>query len=72
MKGKWEEVVEIYKKNAELHGAKIIKSRDTALHLAVSDGQDDFVKQLVDTIYEAYSKANNEHRGGGGEKEKAP
>ncbi|KAL7172445.1 hypothetical protein ACSBR2_032022 [Camellia fascicularis] len=64
MKGKWEEVVEIYKKNAEVHGAKITKSGDTALHLAVSDGQDDFVKQLVDTIYEADSKAKDEHGGG--------
>ncbi|KAI7983673.1 Ankyrin repeat-containing protein ITN1 [Camellia lanceoleosa] len=57
MKGKWEEVVEIYKKNAEVHVAKITKSGDTALHLAVSDGQDEFVKQLVDTIYKADSKA---------------
>lgn len=64
MKGKWKEVVDIYKKNAEVHGAKITKSGDTALHLAVSDGQDDFVKQLVDTIYEADSKPKDEHGGG--------
>ncbi|KAI7982646.1 Ankyrin repeat-containing protein ITN1 [Camellia lanceoleosa] len=58
MKGEWKSVLEIYKKNAEVHGAKITKSGDTALHLAVSDGQDQFVKQLVDTIYN--------HGGGGG------
>ncbi|KAL7200748.1 hypothetical protein ACSBR1_032639 [Camellia fascicularis] len=65
MKGEWKEVVEIYKKHAEVHVAKITKSGDTALHLAVSDGQDQFVKQLVDTIYEAAKK--DEHGGGGGE-----
>ncbi|CAL5425188.1 unnamed protein product [Camellia sinensis] len=61
MKGEWKEVVEIYEKNAEVHVAKITKSGDTALHLAVSDGQVQFVKQLVDTIYN--------HDGGGGEGE---
>ncbi|CAL5427609.1 unnamed protein product [Camellia sinensis] len=61
MKGEWKEVVEIYKKNAEVHVAKITKSGDTALHLAVSDGQVQFVKLLVDTIYN--------HDGGGGEGE---
>ncbi|THG16213.1 hypothetical protein TEA_008572 [Camellia sinensis var. sinensis] len=82
MKGQWELVVEIYKKYAEVHRTKISISGDTALHLAVSVGQDKFVKQLVDTIYEA-----DEHGGGGeptaarvarsvqiggGEEEKAP
>ncbi|KAF5930424.1 hypothetical protein HYC85_031297 [Camellia sinensis] len=82
MKGQWELVVEIYKKYAEVHRTKITISGDTALHLAVSVGQDKFVKQLVDTIYEA-----DEHGGGGeptaarvarsvqiggGEEEKAP
>ncbi|KAF5930426.1 hypothetical protein HYC85_031299 [Camellia sinensis] len=61
MKGEWKEVVEIYEKNAEVHVAKITKSGDTALHLAVSDGQVQFVKLLVDIIYN--------HDGGGGEGE---
>ncbi|KAL7172448.1 hypothetical protein ACSBR2_032024 [Camellia fascicularis] len=67
MKAEWKKVVEIYKKYAEVHVAKITKSGDTALHLAVSDGQDQFVKQLVDTIYEAEAAEPN----GGKEASKA-
>ncbi|KAI7983678.1 Serine/threonine-protein phosphatase 6 regulatory ankyrin repeat subunit A [Camellia lanceoleosa] len=66
MEGEWKAVVKTYKKYPEVHVAKITKSGDTALHLAVSDGQDQFVKQLVDTIYEADSKAKKDERGGGG------
>ncbi|KAL7200760.1 hypothetical protein ACSBR1_032649 [Camellia fascicularis] len=72
MKGDWKEVVEIYKKYAEVHVAKITNSGDTALHLAVSYGQDQFVKQLVYTIYDADSKAKKYEHGGGGGGEPAP
>ncbi|KAM1169284.1 hypothetical protein ACFX19_031625 [Malus domestica] len=50
MQSKWEEVVRTYKLNKNAHGAKITKSGDTALHIAVSDGQEKSVKELVKLI----------------------
>lgn len=47
MQGKWDEVVNIYKENEEVHMAKITKSGDTALHVAVSDDQARIVEQLL-------------------------
>ena len=47
MQGNWGEVVNIYKANEEAHMAKITKSGDTALHVAVSDDQGAIVEQLV-------------------------
>ncbi|TKY71892.1 Ankyrin repeat domain-containing protein 6 [Spatholobus suberectus] len=50
MKGEWDEVVEMYKDNKKVHTARITRSGDTALHVAVTDGQDDVVRQLVKLI----------------------
>ncbi|XP_070675486.1 uncharacterized protein [Malus domestica] len=50
MRSKWKAVVRIYRLNEEAHGAKITKSGDTALHVAVSDGQEEHVKELVNQI----------------------
>ncbi|KAB2616123.1 hypothetical protein D8674_022711 [Pyrus ussuriensis x Pyrus communis] len=50
MRSKWEAVVRIYRLNKKAHGAIITKSGDTALHLAVSDGQEKHVKELVDLV----------------------
>lgn len=50
MKGEWDKVVEKYKGNPRLHKAKITRSGDTALHIAVSDLQEDVVEQLVGII----------------------
>ncbi|KAF3450111.1 hypothetical protein FNV43_RR06191 [Rhamnella rubrinervis] len=50
MKGKWEEVVKIYERKPEAHSAKITWSGDTALHVAVSNCKEDFVKRLVEAI----------------------
>ncbi|XP_050140751.1 uncharacterized protein LOC126616698 isoform X2 [Malus sylvestris] len=47
---KWEEVVRTYTLNQNAHGAKITKSGDTALHIAVSDGQEKSVEELVKLI----------------------
>ncbi|KAL3531305.1 hypothetical protein ACH5RR_010627 [Cinchona calisaya] len=47
MKGDWKEVVNIYEEHPEIHKAKITKSGDTALHIAISDGKDHIVEQLV-------------------------
>ncbi|KAK7303003.1 hypothetical protein RJT34_13902 [Clitoria ternatea] len=50
MKGDWEKVVEIYKNHKRAQTARITKSCNTALHVAVTDGQDDVVRQLVQLI----------------------
>ncbi|XP_057460450.1 uncharacterized protein LOC130750949 isoform X2 [Actinidia eriantha] len=50
VKGLWPEVVDIYKQHPELHDAKVTRTQDTALHVAVSSGQEDKVRELVDII----------------------
>ncbi|KAM1169308.1 hypothetical protein ACFX19_031648 [Malus domestica] len=60
MQSKWEEVVRTYKLNKNAHGAKITKSGDTALHIAVSDGQEKRVKELVKLITVEELKIKNE------------
>ncbi|GFZ04753.1 hypothetical protein Acr_17g0003250 [Actinidia rufa] len=50
LKGLWPEVVDIYKRYPELHDAKISRTQDTALHMAVSSGKEDVVQKLVDII----------------------
>uniref|UniRef100_A0A2N9I719 Uncharacterized protein n=1 Tax=Fagus sylvatica TaxID=28930 RepID=A0A2N9I719_FAGSY len=50
MQGKWEKVVEIYRTNPMAHKAKLTRSGDTALHIAVSDGQEERVEELVGSI----------------------
>ncbi|PSS06360.1 Nuclear factor NF-kappa-B p50 subunit like [Actinidia chinensis var. chinensis] len=50
LKGDWNEVLSIYKLHPEVHDAKITRTDDTALHMAVSSGKEDVVKKLVDII----------------------
>ncbi|KAG6673553.1 hypothetical protein I3842_16G117300 [Carya illinoinensis] len=50
MKGQWREVVEIYQNEAWIHKEKITRSGETALHIAVSDGQKKIVEQLITAI----------------------
>ncbi|KAL5542601.1 hypothetical protein UlMin_010311 [Ulmus minor] len=52
MKGKWNDVVEIYRAIPEAQKAKITKSGDTALHIAVSAGQTDIAVELVEMVEE--------------------
>ena len=47
MKGDWKEVVRIYKQDDRAHEAKITRSGNTALHVAVSDCKVDVVEELV-------------------------
>ncbi|XP_054782653.1 ankyrin repeat-containing protein NPR4-like isoform X2 [Prosopis cineraria] len=47
MKGKWEDVIELYKKEPRLHKARITRSGSTALHVAVFDGNEEVVEQMV-------------------------
>ncbi|KAJ4723000.1 putative Ankyrin repeat-containing protein, partial [Melia azedarach] len=50
MKGQWNKVVEAYEKNPVIQEAKITKSEDTALHIAVADGQTDIVLKVAETM----------------------
>ncbi|KAH0978357.1 hypothetical protein GBA52_028076 [Prunus armeniaca] len=50
MKSQWEEVVRTYRLNPKAHKAKITRTGDTALHIAVSDRQEDHVEELVKLI----------------------
>ncbi|KAF4367341.1 hypothetical protein F8388_025759 [Cannabis sativa] len=52
MKGKWDKVVELYNDKPIAHKAKITKSGDTALHLAISEHQESVVEDLVKRIRE--------------------
>ncbi|XP_060671880.1 uncharacterized protein LOC107422478 isoform X2 [Ziziphus jujuba] len=52
MKGNWNEVVEVYKKGSEYQTAKITSLEDTALHIAVLDGETEVAVKMVDNIYE--------------------
>lgn len=47
MKGKWNEVSKIYETSREARRAKLTKSEDTALHIAVSVGQTEVALKLV-------------------------
>ncbi|CAK7346529.1 unnamed protein product [Dovyalis caffra] len=50
MKGDWNKVIEIYTRKAAAHITKITSSGDTALHIAVIDGREDTVQQLVNLM----------------------
>ncbi|WJZ85835.1 hypothetical protein VitviT2T_005352 [Vitis vinifera] len=52
IKGKWEDVVDLYRRQPRAHKAKMVVSGETALHMAVSAGKDDVVEQLVELISE--------------------
>ncbi|CAN6561245.1 unnamed protein product [Malus baccata var. baccata] len=60
MQRKWEAVVRTYKLNKKAHGAKITKSGDRALHVAVSDGQEKHVEELVKQITKEQLQIQNE------------
>ena len=48
MKGEWLKVSEIYEKSPEARKAKLTKSEDTALHIAVTVGQTETAVKLVE------------------------
>ena len=62
MKGEWGKVVETYNKDKKVHTAKITRTGDTALHIAVIDGQYDVVRQLVRLIPEEALRIQNERK----------
>lgn len=56
MKGEWNAVLTIYKNHPTVHVAKIIRSGDTALHIAVSNVQEGVVEELVELIICSHSQ----------------
>ncbi|KAJ9696075.1 hypothetical protein PVL29_008365 [Vitis rotundifolia] len=50
MQGKWNNVVKIYEKKPQARRAKITRSGDTALHIAVSVRKESIVEKLVKCI----------------------
>ncbi|KAI9072827.1 hypothetical protein K1719_045195 [Acacia pycnantha] len=50
MRGEWEKVIELYKDDVSLHNARITRSGQTALHIAVSDGKENVVKQMLQVM----------------------
>ncbi|XP_034690276.1 uncharacterized protein LOC117917915 isoform X2 [Vitis riparia] len=52
MQGKWNEVVNICRQQPRAHKAEIVVSGDTALHVAVSEGKESIVEELVELIRE--------------------
>ena len=51
MKGEWDKVTDMYKQDVTLHTTRFSRSAGhTALHIAVSNGKEQVVKKMVDTI----------------------
>ncbi|KAF7818359.1 serine/threonine-protein phosphatase 6 regulatory ankyrin repeat subunit B isoform X2 [Senna tora] len=60
MKGKWKQVVEMYRNHPTIQKEKITRSGDTALHIAVSDGNEEVVAQMVDSLLNLSPKDREE------------
>ncbi|CAB4291644.1 unnamed protein product [Prunus armeniaca] len=60
MKSEWKKVVRTYRLNPKAHKAKITRTGDTALHIAVSDRQEDHVEELVTLISHDELETQNE------------
>ncbi|KAL7084230.1 hypothetical protein ACP275_14G212500 [Erythranthe tilingii] len=50
MKSNWQEVINIYKQHPQSHKAQTTRSGDTAIHIAISDGQESIVEELVSIV----------------------
>ncbi|XP_024197223.2 uncharacterized protein LOC112200423 [Rosa chinensis] len=50
MKGQWEKVMEAYKKSITAQVAKITRSKETALHIAIADDRTEIALDLVSII----------------------
>ncbi|XP_061994100.1 uncharacterized protein LOC133712038 [Rosa rugosa] len=50
MKGQWEKVMEAYQKSITAQEAKITRSKETALHIAIADGRTEIALDLVNII----------------------
>ncbi|XP_054812925.1 uncharacterized protein LOC129313661 isoform X2 [Prosopis cineraria] len=66
MKGKWSEVIEMYKQERDIRTVAITATRDNVLHMAVSSGDAKVVADIVDfvcaerdVVLRAYNDRNN-------------
>ncbi|PRQ38397.1 putative ankyrin repeat-containing domain, PGG domain-containing protein [Rosa chinensis] len=50
MKGQWEKVMEAYRNSITAQVAKVTRSKETALHIAIADGRTEIVLELVNII----------------------
>ena len=57
MRGDWDEVMKIYEEDPNALTATITRSGYTALHMAVSDGKEDLVAQLIEALEEHAKEA---------------
>ncbi|KAJ4831913.1 hypothetical protein Tsubulata_048201 [Turnera subulata] len=57
MKGEWQKVVETYRNNPKAHESQITKSGDTVIQIAVTDGQQKIVEELVSIMVAARGKS---------------
>lgn len=55
-KGEWEKVVDLYKTKAWVQRSVITSSKDTALHVAISDDREEVVEKLVRAIVDNHNK----------------
>ncbi|KAM5563658.1 hypothetical protein ABKV19_018329 [Rosa sericea] len=60
MKSQWEEIVQAYRQETRAREVKITRSGDTALHIAVLDGQEERVEELVNLVSIEELKLQNE------------
>ncbi|KAK9286904.1 hypothetical protein L1049_015311 [Liquidambar formosana] len=60
MEGDWDDFVKKYRENAAVRKAKITRSGDTALHMAVSRDQENVVEELVKVICEKKEEEEEE------------
>ncbi|CAB4291645.1 unnamed protein product [Prunus armeniaca] len=60
MKSQWKEVVQIYRQNPQVRKARITRTGDTALHIAVSDSQEEHVEKLVQLVTEKELRIQND------------
>ena len=56
MQGKWNDVVTPYQKKPKDHRAKITRTGDTALHIAILDRKESVVEKLVKLINDEVKK----------------
>ena len=54
MQGKWNDVIATYQKKPKAHRAKITRTGDTTLHIAVLDREESVVEKLVKLINDSW------------------
>ncbi|KAK4281204.1 hypothetical protein QN277_012726 [Acacia crassicarpa] len=66
-KGDWKRVVELYETKAGVQRSVITSSKDTALHMAISDDREDDVEKMVESIFKNKNMKSLEMKNNRGE-----